>query len=429
VTERSHANGAAAPTTATDPFVDRYPGAPRVLFVGTGDSSHEHAWIDLLASAPINARLFARHGAPPPSWGIPTYLAGARVLDDGSPSRKRLYSTIRPLRYLQGTWSRAFLGSGHRLAEDWLASIIRKWRPDVIHTFGLGAAAHFFREVRERHRLAPIGTWVLQTRGGSDFELDRFDPEQRALMEQSLRACDQLICDNHQSYHYAREMGVEASQISPLGAVPGTGGLDVDGLASRWKGPPSERRIILWPKAYETPWTRSLPVLEALRNCWNDLPPCELHLFHVCEMTRPWLRTLPEEILAHTHVHGRIPRAELLEITTSARASISTSLVDGVPNTLYEAMAAGAVPIVSPLPTITPIVDAETNVLFARNLYPGEIADALRRAMNDDALADGIAARNVERVRALSDRATIAPRVVAYYRTLAAERRAAGVSS
>ena len=102
---------------------------------------------------------------------------------------------------------------------------------------------------------------------------------------------------------------------------------------------------------------------------------------------------------------------------------LAPSLIDGTPNCLFEAMALGALPIVSPLDTIRPIVEPEQNVLFARNLYPNEIADTLRRAMTDDDLVDRVAERNLGLVRRLADRALIARRVTAYYESLALEQR------
>jgi glycosyltransferase involved in cell wall biosynthesis len=90
---------------------------------------------------------------------------------------------------------------------------------------------------------------------------------------------------------------------------------------------------------------------------------------------------------------------------------------------MWEAMAAGALPIVSPLETIRPIAEHERNVLFARNLYPHEIAEALCRAMSDDALVDSVAKRNLEVVRRRADRSKIRPRVIEYYESLAKEQR------
>jgi len=118
--------------------------------------------------------------------------------------------------------------------------------------------------------------------------------------------------------------------------------------------------------------------------------------------------------------HERIPRARVLELMNAARVMLAPSLVDGVPNSLYEAMAAGAFPVVSPLDTVRHLVEDGRNVLFARNLYPGEMADALARAMTDDALVDGAAQENLALVRRVADRAEIRARVVAFYERLAA---------
>lgn len=62
------------------------------------------------------------------------------------------------------------------------------------------------------------------------------------------------------------------------------------------------------------------------------------------------------------------------------------------------------------------------DILFARNLYPSEMAGIFRRAMSDDALVDSVAERNLELVRRLADYAEIRPRVVEYYKILAKEQ-------
>jgi hypothetical protein len=93
-----------------------------------------------------------------------------------------------------------------------------------------------------------------------------------------------------------------------------------------------------------------------------------------------------------------------------------------------ESMALGAFPIVSPLDTITPVVENETNVLFARNLYPEEIAAALVRAMNDDALVDAAAERNLKRVAEIADRTVVAKKVLHFYEEVVAMTSPASVN-
>src|SRR5207247_1734615 len=116
------------------------------------------------------------------------------------------------------------------------------WRPDVIHTLGLIPASFYYLRVRRKYGLTGIGKWVMQLRGGSDLTLNRFDPKMAKRIAEVIYECDQLLSDNEQNFEYAFEMGLRESQITPLRAVPGTGGVDVEAMAAAWQGPTSTRR-------------------------------------------------------------------------------------------------------------------------------------------------------------------------------------------
>ncbi len=406
--------------------IDPHPGRPRVLFIGLAESTHTHSWIDLLDDSDINIRLFALpSGLPPNNWRVRTYVTAYRSENLDSDVRLSLYPL--GIRERLSDKLRRASGTATARAEQWLADVIRQWLPHIIHTLGLDPQAFFYSSVRERFSGVANGQWVLQLRGGSDLALARLDPKLAPRIARVLRACDQLVSDNEQDFSFALDMGVRAEQISTLGTVPGTGGVDVDLLARSWAGPPSTRRMILWPKAYEeSPCSKALPVFEAMKVCWDRIQPCEIHMLAVTPQVRMWYRTLPPHIRAHCHMDERVPRARVLDLMVQARVMLAPSLVDGTPNTMFEAMAAGALPVVSPLDTIRPVVQHERNALFARNLYPDEIAAALCRAMSDDDLVDAVAQRNLDLVRRLADRSTIRPRVVAYYEKLA--ERSAGIA-
>jgi glycosyltransferase involved in cell wall biosynthesis len=214
-------------------------------------------------------------------------------------------------------------------------------------------------------------------------------------------------------------MGVREEQLSLIGTVPGTGGIDVETQARRWQGKPSERRVILWPKVYECPWSKAIPVYEALKQCWERIQPCEVQLLAMTPLAQVYYWKLPKRIRAGCRLNQRIPRADALEAMTRARVMLAPSLVDGTPNSMLEAMASGALPIVSPLETIQAVVEEERNVLFARNLYPEEIAAALVRAMTDDKLVEAAAARNLDLVSRIANRDEVRTRVVSFYESLA----------
>lgn len=401
---------------------DQYPGRPKILFIGLANSSHTHSWIDLLKDERFNVRLFpSSDSLPPEEWKVKTYVTSYDGPALDPTSRMRLFRSGKIARLVDRKIAR-FRGQGWNvggLSGVWLSRIINAWRPDIVHTLGLESAGEFYFGVRQSGGVAGIGKWVLQLRGGSDLQLAHLDPQRVKQIAPVLRSCDQLLSDNQQNFRIAREMGLREEQLSHIGTVPGTGGIDVESQASKWKAKPSQRRMILWPKAYECPWSKALPVYEALRLCWERIQPCELRLLVMTPETRMYYWTLPEHIRRRCIFSDRVPRAEVLDAMTGARVMLAPSLVDGTPNSMFEAMASGALPIVSPLETIRGVVEAERNVLFARNLYPEEIAAALVRAMTDDALVDEASERNLELVRRVAGRDGVRPRVVGFYRWLA----------
>ncbi len=401
---------------------DELLGKPKILFIGPGESSHTHSWIDLLNGADFNVRLFSLpQGSPPCDWPIKTYLTEYGQREINPSNRLYVFASGKLKRFAKRS-AGALLRQAWTpdpVIETWLAKIIRHWQPDIIHTLGMEHAGELYFDVRRKYELNGFGKWVLQLRGGSDLALRRFDPEQTPRIAELLRSCDLLVSDNKQNFCIGRQMGVREDQLATISPVPGTGGIDVDALAARRLGPPSQSKLILWPKAYECPWSKALPVFEALKISGEQIQQFDIHILATTPETEAWYLALPPEVRKVCHMHGRVRREQALELMTRARVMLAPSLVDGVPNSLYEAMAAGALPIVSPLETIKPVVENERNVLFARNLYPDEIAAALQRAMSDDRLVDTVAEQNLPLVRRIANRSAIRPVVVAFYEELA----------
>jgi glycosyltransferase involved in cell wall biosynthesis len=394
-------------------FRTPYPNAPKILFIGPAESSHTHSWIGLLDGAEFNVRLFGTSSVPPPEWAVPTYVT--RYLRHTNPANRALLYPTNPL--LRGLKKAARLArheSEEQAAKNWLSQIIREWQPHIVHTFGLDSAKYYFGAHRESRAI-----WVAQLRGGSDLQLSHHDPAQIPQIVEVLSAADQIVSDNRANFRYLTEMGIAAQKFASIAPVPGSGGIDIAAFAPAREIPTSQRRVILYPKAYNSAWSLALPVLEALRLCWDAIQPCEIHITAMSPDVYMWYWTLPEAIRRCCHVEQkRIARADLLALMGRTRVMLAPSLVDGVPNTMYEAMACGALPLLSPLETITPLVEDGKNLLFARNLYPQEIADALTRAMTDDALVDNAARLNLPLVSEIADRAQIAPRIIAYYQGL-----------
>lgn len=454
-----------------NPFeLDSYPGNPKVLFIGLGASTHTLSWIDLLSNTKLNVRLFSVPGGgiPPRDWKIRTYICSpsSQLPEDLDPiTRRSLYPLLQDIKLSEREFEKRkiilersmvfkffislnkivnFLGKRlgmprlrydniqyHELKmsnpnlpeaaspEEWLAKIVRDWQPDIIHTLGLfdGQGGGFYFNVRKRFNLENIGIWILELRGGSDIALRRHNPEIARQILDMFSECDQLNTDNYFNIEYIQRLGF-GSKIASIAPVPATGGMEVDTHIQNLVLPSTRQRVIFWPKAYESVWSKALPVIEAIKLAWDQIKPCTIYMTAINGEAETWLATLPEEIQRSCHVQPRIPRAQALEMMKQARVMLAPSLVDGLPNVLVEAMANGAFPIVSPLESIVPVVSEYENVLFARNLYPEEVSHALIQALSDDHLVDTAAQNNLELIARIADRTVITAQVQNYYRQL-----------
>lgn len=387
--------------------IDDYPGRPRILIIGSGESAHTLSWLKMLEGTELNIRLFSpfvSEPPPDPSITIRSYVVNQEQPVNG-PYRRFLHIP-------RGALSEPSLYKH-------VAQIIDTWHPNVIHTMGFFEAGRFFADARNEYQLQGKGQWLLQTRGGSDLELTRFQPKKAEKIGAAAAEADQILCDNTQNFVYLKAMGVDPDRFSRIGTVPGSGGLDLSKLRT-WRVPPSERRTIIWPKAYNTAYTQALPVIEAIRLAWSRIQPCRIILLWVVQSdVEEWLATLPEELKACCEIHPKIAPEHVLERMGEARVMLAPSLVDGTPNSMFEAMLAGAIPIVSPLESIKSIVANEGRVLFARNLYPEEIAEALVMAFNDANLVTEVTEANLGYVAKVADRERNRERVVGLYESMA----------
>lgn len=431
---------------------DPYFGRPKVLFIGFPESSHTHSWIELLDGREFNIRLFSLPSAEPTEgWPIKTYLTrtGAPWFD--SATRKTVFpppesSSLGLASKAKSALDRGQLGSNTRLRrliesgvglaerfgrgkypitiEEALANVILQWKPDVIHTLGFDSASYFYLRTRKQFGLAGVGRWIAQARGGPDIALQKYSPEFAPLIHEVFKTCDHFIADNQPNYDYALSAGLTQEKISNpgMGVVSGAGGMDIEAMRSMWQLYPSRReRVIVWPKAYELYTSKAMPVFEAILKVWDQIQPCRIEMIWMVQSdVKIWYEKLfPEHIKACCPTYGRLSREETLARIANARVMIAPSLSDGIPNTMMEAMALGAAPLVSPLDTIVPVVKNEENVIFARNLYPDEIANALVRLMTDDDLVDSMAANNVVRIREMADRQKVKERALVYYEEVA----------
>ena len=390
------------------------PEPVRILFVGDLCSSHAMNWIRLLES---DAGQFQIQGVS--LMGMPE--EPSYPVRSGSPQSSSLFMRCvrRLLRVRYKAWADPIRAVYDYGPPEWqfrgLVAALRDFDPQIVHTFGFTPSALIYASLPDALRKGR--RWVLQTRGGSDVAFTQVIPEWQALFRCILPQADIVLCDNLENYKIFDRLGIAYKKTPLLPFVPGAGGLRIADFepVTPWA---ERENLIVWPKAYESPWSKALPVLEGLALAWDAIAPVRCVLTAADKEIENHIRLLPEHIQRRITVLTRIPHSEMLRLMRTARVMLAPSLVDGLPNSMLEAMAAGALPVVSPLPTIAPFAADGENVFYARNLYPEEISAALVRALTAPN-AEDIVQANRARVKDIANRDAIAPKVLEVYIELA----------
>jgi hypothetical protein len=232
-----------------------------------------------------------------------------------------------------------------------------------------------------------------------------------------LQTANHVICDSQSNYDLVNKIGIDKNKF-PLGVVSGTGGMDIRGISQgHFREPYLQNRVVIWPKAYEAISSKATPVFEAINLAWESIKPVKfIFLWMEQEELKLWMKkTLYPEIMEHVTIYGRLPRDRVFDLLVKADVLLAPSLMDGIPNSMLEAMTLGVLPIVSPLTSIKTLVNEKDNVLFARNLYPEEIASALKEALTPSPENQRKIINNFDLIRKNYDREQVAQRVIQFY--------------
>ena len=294
-----------------------------------------------------------------------------------------------------------------------LNDIIFKIQPDIIHTLGLEDAGQLILNILNKKNFKKSFIWVHTFRGGPELKFLKH-PDQIIKI---LNNCDSIICDNKINYKLLQDYNINQDKLY-MKIIPGTGGVYIDKTKDDLLSNFSDKRVIIIPKAYECSVSKILPIFEAIKNIWPYITPCKIIITAASDEAKMWFETMPQDIKACTVIYDRIKREDFLDLLSSARVMIAPSLIDGIPNVLYESMALGVAPIVSPIETLVDDFIHLENVFYARNLYVNELEESLKILMNDNSLVKKIISNNFEFVSKNVNKKNIGNEILLHYHSL-----------
>jgi glycosyltransferase involved in cell wall biosynthesis len=385
----------------------------RILFVAMPNSVHAARWINQISDQGWDIHLFSSTPAPVhPDFRNITVYGISTVRPEGLDPSVRLRG-LWPLRRGSALLNHAFA----RFHSRALARLIRRLKPDIIHSMEFQQAGYMTLAARSRIE-GEFPTWAVSNWGSDIYLFGRLSAHEHRIRS-IMSACDYYHTECHRDVELAREFGFEKEGVSVL---PLAGGFDIERVRRfRQPGPTSDRRLIVL-KGYQGWAYRALVGLRAIELCADLLKE---EGYRVAVYLASYDTQLAAELLSKSTglqidiiPHG--PHEAMLRLHGRARASIGLSISDALSTSALEAAVMGSFPIQSHTSCIGEMFRDGESIMLVHPEDPESVAAAIRRAVADDKLVNRAADINARIAAERLDHSIVRPQVIEMYERIAA---------
>jgi glycosyltransferase involved in cell wall biosynthesis len=386
----------------------------KILFVAFPQSVHTARWIGQLTDEGWDVHLFpsVNAGIHPDLRNITTYGFGNFRPRDLHPSVR--WEQLWPHRGLSRL-SRVLHRFNPHLVDRawWLAEVMRRVKPDLVHSLEFQHAGYLTLEARRHLTKEEWPRWAA-TNWGSDIYLFSRLPEHAEKVKEILANCDYYHCECQRDLELAKSLGLKGEALP---VFPVTGGFDLQTMRGfRAPGKTSERRVIAL-KGVQNWAGRALVGLRAIELCADLLEGYSVSIY----MANPDVKLASELVTQSVGIPFEIEpddwrREDVLRMHGRARVSIGLSISDAISTSLLEAMAMASFPIQSNTGCGDEWINCGENGILVPPHSPEPVAEALRRALTDDALVDRAATTNAEILAQRIDVSVVKAKTLAMYR-------------
>ena len=312
-------------------------------------------------------------------------------------SYPKLYNVIQ--RYNENTTETIF--------EEYLQDI----KPDVVHSFALYLSCTPIYEVMKKYEDVK---WMYSS-WGSDLFYFQNNQEYFDDIQKILPRVNYLFTDCKRDYHLAKKYGFKGRF---LGVFPGGGGFDLE-YTDQYNKPIENRKTIL-VKGFQGRSGRAITVLKAIEKLKKTIKDYEIIVFGASTEVVNYCNKGELKNWENVKILGRINHEDVLQIMGKSLIYIGNSNSDGMPNTMLEAIIAGAFPIQSnPGGATAEIVEHGKNGFLIENYKnSGEIESLIVKALDNMELIQSAHMYNQTKIKPNLDRNKISKEVIIKYNSI-----------
>lgn len=398
----------------------------RIAFIADSRSEHTRNWLKYFVGIGDEILLLSTFSGPEIS-GVKTYflpglfrIRNAMVIPSHL-TKKNLSTRVVQLA-LNSNWIKTldFIWQQTRSLDVLLQvkeakAVLKKFQPDLVHALRIQNEGYV--GAWAKHHPLILSSW------GSDFiYIAKRFPVHRILTRLVMRKPDAFMADCLRDIRLAYVNGLP--NTVPTRCFPGNGGIDRALFHNSRSEMQPRERIILFARGY-SPLTCIDTLLEAFKILLDreqsQLTQLILLLptgaISKVERIRQKLNISKSSIQIKTGVS----REEMGRLLQTIAVIVSPMKSDGTPNSMLEAMACGAFPVMSDLESIREWISHGQNGLLFNPDNPEELAACLEEALDNFSLCQSAKEINEQLINDRVDYVKIMPQVREFYQMIANE--------
>ena len=301
------------------------------------------------------------------------------------------------------------------LSKKCYQQLLTREKPDIVHALRIpfeGMLATY----------TPQGISVIVSIWGNDLTLHAGGSMGMRLMtKKALCRADGLVADAIRDIKLAYDWNYRKAK--PALVIPGSGGIDITEVDSVIKSEmtytlptfPEDTILVVNPRGFRPGSVRNDTFFKAIpaviKACPNVHFLCPA-MFGQIEAQK-WIEEL--RIKDHVTLLPLLEQHDLWRLFAKAKASISVSQHDGVPNSLLEAMTIGCFPIVGNIASVREWIEDKKNGLVVDPGDTDELSRAIIRAISSPELQKSAAAINRDLIRSRAEISVVRLKLAQFY--------------